>query len=262
MLIDDFSDPGRMSALGTFWRGFTDQVMGGVSTASSKIETIDGRRALRLTGSVSLENNGGFVQVALPLTGSGAPLDVSAYKGIRVRRPGEWRDISHSLEDDDHGLALAVLSRRVRRRTEVDDRRYPVRPLHARFDQGQARSLPSDADRRRRLRKSVPGGRRRLQARILQVIRSPLLAVALEAGGARSALQVEAVALDAVHGRIGQSGLVICPVLVDRVVGGVVRIGRRRFAAAAASTTARARAVSMIFGFIPVAFLVLILLNL
>jgi hypothetical protein len=84
MLIDDFSDPGRMSALGTFWRGFTDQVMGGVSTASSKLETIDGRRALRLTGSVSLENNGGFVQVALPLTGSGAPLDVSAYKGIRA----------------------------------------------------------------------------------------------------------------------------------------------------------------------------------
>jgi hypothetical protein len=91
MLIDDFSDPGRMSALGTFWRGFTDQVMGGVSTASSKLETIDGRKALRLTGTVSLENNGGFVQVALPLTGSGAPLDVSAYKGIRltVRGNGE-----------------------------------------------------------------------------------------------------------------------------------------------------------------------------
>jgi hypothetical protein len=91
MLIDDFSNPGRMSALGTFWRGFTDQVMGGVSTASSKIETIDGRPALRLSGDVSLKNNGGFIQVALPLTGSGAPLDVSAYRGIRlsVRGNGE-----------------------------------------------------------------------------------------------------------------------------------------------------------------------------
>ena len=88
MLIDDFSDPGRMSALGTFWRGFTDQVMGGVSTASSKIETIDGRPALRLSGDVSLKNNGGFIQVALPLTGSGAPLDVSAYRGIRLRVRG------------------------------------------------------------------------------------------------------------------------------------------------------------------------------
>ena len=91
MLIDDFTNPDRMSALGTFWRPFTDQVMGGVSTASSKIETIDGRRALRLTGKVSLENNGGFVQVALPLTGTGAPLDVSAFRGIRaiVRGNGE-----------------------------------------------------------------------------------------------------------------------------------------------------------------------------
>jgi hypothetical protein len=88
MLIDDFSNPGRMSALGTFWRGFTDQVMGGVSTATAKVETIDGRPALRLSGDVSLKNNGGFIQVALPLTGSGAPLDVSAYRGIRLRVRG------------------------------------------------------------------------------------------------------------------------------------------------------------------------------
>lgn len=88
MLIDDFTNPGRMSALGTFWRAFTDQVMGGISTAAAKIETIDGRPALRLSGDVSLKNNGGFVQVALPLTGSGAPLDVSAYRGIRLRVRG------------------------------------------------------------------------------------------------------------------------------------------------------------------------------
>jgi hypothetical protein len=58
LLIDEFSNPERMSALGTFWRGFTDQVMGGVSTATSRMETIEGRRALRLVGDVSLENNG------------------------------------------------------------------------------------------------------------------------------------------------------------------------------------------------------------
>ena len=88
LLIDDFSNPDRMSAIGTFWRGFTDQVMGGVSTATSRMETIEGRRALRLIGDVSLENNGGFVQVALPLTGSGAPLDVSSYRGIRLTVKG------------------------------------------------------------------------------------------------------------------------------------------------------------------------------
>ena len=62
MLIDDFSNPERMSALGTFWRGFTDRVMGGVSTGMSKIETIDGRLALHLTGDVSTKNNGGFIR--------------------------------------------------------------------------------------------------------------------------------------------------------------------------------------------------------
>jgi hypothetical protein len=87
-LIDDFSNPDRMSALHTFWRGFTDQVMGGVSTATYRMETIEGRRALRLVGEVSLENNGGFVQAALPLTGTGAPLDVSAYRGIQLTVKG------------------------------------------------------------------------------------------------------------------------------------------------------------------------------
>jgi hypothetical protein len=88
LLIDDFSNPDRMSALGTFWRAFTDQVMGGVSTATSRMETMEGRRALRLVGDVSLENNGGFVQSALPLTGSGAPLDLSTYRGIRLTVKG------------------------------------------------------------------------------------------------------------------------------------------------------------------------------
>ena len=57
LLIDEFSNPDRMSALGTFWREFTDQVMGGVSTATSRVETIEGRRALWLVGDVSPENN-------------------------------------------------------------------------------------------------------------------------------------------------------------------------------------------------------------
>jgi hypothetical protein len=88
LLIEDFSNPNRMSALGTFWQTFTDQVMGGVSTATSRMETTDGRLALRLVGDVSLKNNGGFIQVALPLTISGANLDASAYRGIRLTVKG------------------------------------------------------------------------------------------------------------------------------------------------------------------------------
>jgi hypothetical protein len=91
LLIDDFSGADGLSALRTQWRVFTDQVMGGVSTGASGVETVGGRRALRLVGEVSLENNGGFVQVALPLSLDGGPLDAQAYTGVRlsVRGNGE-----------------------------------------------------------------------------------------------------------------------------------------------------------------------------
>ena len=90
-LIDDFSKDDGISSLGTKWRMFTDRVMGGLSSASSGFEVIDGRRCLRLQGSVSLENNGGFVQVALPLELNGRFFDAGDFKGIRlwVRGNGE-----------------------------------------------------------------------------------------------------------------------------------------------------------------------------
>ncbi len=83
-LIEDFSRDGGVSAIGTEWRQYTDQVMGGVSTASYAFEVIDGRRCIHLQGNVSLENRGGFVQVALPLRQNGRAFDGSQYKGIRL----------------------------------------------------------------------------------------------------------------------------------------------------------------------------------
>jgi hypothetical protein len=83
-LIDDFSNGPGTSAIGTEWRLFTDRVMGGVSDAISTMETIEGRRCLRLKGRVSLENNGGFIQVALPLALGGRSFDASIFKGVRV----------------------------------------------------------------------------------------------------------------------------------------------------------------------------------
>lgn len=92
LLIDDFASAGGTSALGTRWQRFTDQVMGGVSTANHEFMTTDdGHDVLHLTGDVSLENNGGFVQVALPLAEGNRPVDMSEYRGIRlvVRGNGE-----------------------------------------------------------------------------------------------------------------------------------------------------------------------------
>ena len=82
-LIDDFSRDG-VSSIGTLWQTFTDRVMGGVSDGQAVYETLDGRRCLRLRGRVSLENQGGFVQAALPLAPGGGFFDASAFKGIRL----------------------------------------------------------------------------------------------------------------------------------------------------------------------------------
>lgn len=83
LLIDDFKDEEGLSRPGTPWRLVTDRVMGGVSAGRISLETIDGRRALHMRGDVSLENNGGFIQVALDLNPLGF-LDASSYTGFRI----------------------------------------------------------------------------------------------------------------------------------------------------------------------------------
>ncbi|MBK1705789.1 CIA30 family protein [Halochromatium glycolicum] len=82
-LIDDFNDESSSSRLGTDWRLVTDRVMGGVSDARMQRRSVDGQRALCLSGAVSLENNGGFVQINLDLSRSGL-LDASAFDGVRL----------------------------------------------------------------------------------------------------------------------------------------------------------------------------------
>lgn len=65
------------------WEYVADTVMGGVSQGQATVGTVDGRRAIRLTGDVSLDNNGGFVQIAFDLRG-GAPFDASGWTGIAL----------------------------------------------------------------------------------------------------------------------------------------------------------------------------------
>lgn len=93
-LIDDFRSDSGPSQLGTSWRLVTDQVMGGVSTARMQRRELDGRRALCMSGDVSLANNGGFVQVSLALSPQGR-LDASAFAGVRlsVRGNGETYNV-------------------------------------------------------------------------------------------------------------------------------------------------------------------------
>ena len=103
LLIDDFSRDG-VSALGTPWRTFSDQVMGGVSNGQARYETIDGKRCLRLQGVVSLENQGGFVQAAMPLVKAAGAFDAGSYKGIRLWVRGNGRRYYVHLRTEDTKL--------------------------------------------------------------------------------------------------------------------------------------------------------------
>jgi Complex I intermediate-associated protein 30 (CIA30) len=81
LVLDDFSG----TADAAHWRMFSDRVMGGISTGAAALTTVNGGRALRLTGTVSLENNGGFVQVARAIDENLLPHgDASAFAGLVV----------------------------------------------------------------------------------------------------------------------------------------------------------------------------------
>lgn len=64
----------------TRWRFFTDDVMGGVSTGRVAFLTEGGTTYARMTGSVSTENNGGFIQMRMNLP-DGAPQEAT---GVRI----------------------------------------------------------------------------------------------------------------------------------------------------------------------------------
>ena len=65
------------------WRLFTDAVMGGVSLAELDSTYHQGRKCLHLSGKVSLENNGGFVQMARDLSENNS-VNLTKYRSISL----------------------------------------------------------------------------------------------------------------------------------------------------------------------------------
>ncbi|WOI56388.1 CIA30 family protein [Palleronia sp. LCG004] len=99
LLIDDASND--RTARGTEWRLVSDQVMGGMSDGTLRTEEVAGRRARRLTGHVSLENDGGFLQMALDLEPDGEPADASDVTGIEVMLRGNGAEYNVHLRTAD-----------------------------------------------------------------------------------------------------------------------------------------------------------------
>lgn len=89
----------RVMELTPQWEYVADTVMGGVSTGELRATRVGTRNAARLTGDVSLENNGGFIQMAFDLDG-GAAFDASDWAGIEMDVSGNGAAYELRLRTD------------------------------------------------------------------------------------------------------------------------------------------------------------------
>ncbi len=83
------------------WTFVADTVMGGVSTGRVVAVTHAGRPAARLTGDVSTDNNGGFIQMATDLGAGGAVLDASGFRAVHMEVIGNGELYHLSLRTTD-----------------------------------------------------------------------------------------------------------------------------------------------------------------
>jgi len=100
LIIDDRHTGTLGSTSGGTWRLITDGVMGGVSSGTLTLASIDNRGCLRMQGEVRLENNGGFVQAALDIDGATAA-KLSGYTGIELDVYGNDEAYNLHLRTDD-----------------------------------------------------------------------------------------------------------------------------------------------------------------
>ncbi len=82
------------------WEFVADVVMGGVSKGAISREMIQGHDATVLRGDVSLDNNGGFIQMAFDLCPDGTGLDASQWDGIELSVLGNDQTYDIRLRTD------------------------------------------------------------------------------------------------------------------------------------------------------------------
>ena len=103
LLLSNFEGEEPIVYEGAGWRGFSDRVMGGVSNASLELSNVAGKNCARLSGTVTRENNGGFIQMALAFGDRNAALDASAYSGIELLIHGNNEDYNVHVRTADCG---------------------------------------------------------------------------------------------------------------------------------------------------------------
>jgi hypothetical protein len=100
LIIDDRTTDDIHAVSGNAWYLVTDGVMGGISTGQLLLTTVENRPCLRLQGDVSLENNGGFIQIALDLSDDILKY-VSNYTGVLLEVYGNDEQYNIHLRTQD-----------------------------------------------------------------------------------------------------------------------------------------------------------------
>ena len=93
MILDNLSNPG-VTTQKQNWAFFTDGVMGGLSQGKAIISSINGVNCYHMTGNVTTENNGGFIQIRNQLKPT---ISTKEYKGIYLKVFGNNENYSIHL---------------------------------------------------------------------------------------------------------------------------------------------------------------------
>ena len=101
LVLTDFQAPEPVMIDNCAWRGFSDRVMGGVSDGNVEAAEVGGRRCLRMTGRVTRDSGGGFIQMAMYLGGRNSAFDASAYNGLEFLVYGNDEDYNIHIRTAD-----------------------------------------------------------------------------------------------------------------------------------------------------------------
>ena len=91
MFVLDQLDKSGITVQGNKWQFFTDGVMGGRSSGDVVIEKYKNKKCYRMTGNVTTENNGGFIQMRAKIDPS---IPVSNYRGVYLNAFGNNHNYS------------------------------------------------------------------------------------------------------------------------------------------------------------------------
>lgn len=101
LVLTDFQAPEPVMIENCAWRGFSDRVMGGVSDSNVEPAKVGGRRCLRMTGRVTRDSGGGFIQMAMYLGGRRDAFDASAWQGLEFLVYGNDEDYNVHIRTAD-----------------------------------------------------------------------------------------------------------------------------------------------------------------